>query len=79
MLIVLFNSTTAVYLSFGGMNLPNNGYANWATPLMLGWSAGLTSPAMQMAAGSTPVETCLGSALKLKGSMSVVVVMGCTC
>ena len=26
MLIVLFNSTTAVYLSFGGMNLPNNGY-----------------------------------------------------
>ena len=25
-LIVLFNSTTAVYLSFGGMNLPNNGY-----------------------------------------------------
>ena len=26
MLIVLFYSTTAVYLSFGGMNLPNNGY-----------------------------------------------------
>ena len=25
-LIVLYNSTTAVYLSFGGMNLPNNGY-----------------------------------------------------